>query len=652
MTVTWLLPVGALASIALAAIVLLHMRHRLPKVQPFPQLAFWPRVPSESRDAPRWRRPPLSLLLALQLLVALLLVLAFMRPALAGFDVFGGDRITAVQHIVVVDGSTSMLARADGSGTLWDVAREDAETLLDDWQQGDGVSLVIAGASPLVRSAADRRQLDELQDWLQGLVLPGGTPDLPAVSSIIADIAVPGMRQQLTLVTDGGLSLPEAANGKTVSVESGDNGRAENVAITSTSVGPIENSVRLVETTIMKSGTGAETYPWIARVDGTDVDSGTVTLAGDAPARIDIAVPAAASEVLIEVGTADPLPADNRAYLSFAGGGLVGLNVVLVSDVPGPSRRALQSLPGAQVDTFPSTTPGITEVAARADLVVYESTAPRSDDLPQTPILLIQPSGFGDAWQVGGVVPNPTVSDVALDDPAVRDLTLDGVVFGETPIYAIESGAEIVVSGQDGDATVPLVWRGILDGQPYVAYAFDPAQSSIASRVTFPVLVAQTVFSLVSQSSGGVYAPGETVSVAVGDDVTLMRVERPNGTTFEVPVAAVTSNEKQASFTPGAEPGIWSLVLMDGDGAELTRGEISVNAGNPVESRLSQMSPVQLAVAGSDSTPATQGSVSAETFAEIWPLLVLAALVITSLEWIVWVAGSARRRRVRRAGSS
>src|SRR5690606_24493164 len=145
---SWLFPAGILAGISLVAIVLLHMRHRLPEVITFPQLAFWPRVPSETRESPRWRKPPLTLLFILQLLAALLLVLAFMRPAIPGFGAFGGQRTSAIHHVVVLDGSTSMLATGEEPGSRWDAALESLDDVLGDWQQGDGVTVIVASARP------------------------------------------------------------------------------------------------------------------------------------------------------------------------------------------------------------------------------------------------------------------------------------------------------------------------------------------------------------------------------------------------------------------------------------------------------------------------------------------------------------------------
>ena len=75
-----LLPLGLAALVALPIVVLLHMRHTTPTVRPVPTLRFWLAAEPERTEQMRFRRPPLSLLLLLHLLIAGLLALALARP--------------------------------------------------------------------------------------------------------------------------------------------------------------------------------------------------------------------------------------------------------------------------------------------------------------------------------------------------------------------------------------------------------------------------------------------------------------------------------------------------------------------------------------------------------------------------------------------
>ncbi len=76
-----LAPLGLLALVSVPVVVLLHMRHTTPREQPVPTLRFWLAVAPEQTDRTRFKRPPLSLLLLLQLLIVALLAFGLTRPA-------------------------------------------------------------------------------------------------------------------------------------------------------------------------------------------------------------------------------------------------------------------------------------------------------------------------------------------------------------------------------------------------------------------------------------------------------------------------------------------------------------------------------------------------------------------------------------------
>lgn len=635
---SWLFPAGIGAGLAIVAIIALHMRHRLPEVLPFPQLAFWPRVPSETRESPRWRKPPLTLLFLLQLLAALLLVLAFMRPAISGLDAFGGQRTGAIHHVIVLDGSTSMLARTPDGSTRWDDARERVEDLLGGWQEGDGLTLVVASGQPIVRSAADGRQLDAVREWLDALSVPGGTPDGAAVTRLLDSAALPDLDRRATVITDGGLAIDGAAETITV----GDS--APNAGIVRTTTAPLDNGGLLVEATVLHDRPGTESIPWVARTPDRDIASGTVTLAGGASGTFEVRLPAGLTRVTLEIVSDDALPADNTAVVQPGGSGVTGMSIVLVSDVPGPLQRALEVLPGANVEVYPTTTPGIRDIAATADLVVYQAAAPNPDDMPDVPMLLVQPAGLDEAWQVSGVSPDPRLGDVSLDDPVLRDVPLDGIAWAETPVYVLPDDARVLAAGSDGDLEVPLIWRGTLGDQSYVAWAFDPAASNISSRVTFPLLVAQTVASLAGSGGEDAVTPGTVVTLPVASEAARVQVERPDTGTLTVPTHVEADGSMAASIPVTSDAGVWIVSVHDDDGAEIDRGTLIVNAGDPVESRLRDASPVTIGAGGGAS--ADGGDQQGSVLTEVWPLLAAAAVVVIVAEWWLWLVRSMSGRRV------
>ncbi|TME16579.1 MAG: VWA domain-containing protein, partial [Chloroflexi bacterium] len=101
---TWLAPLGAAALLAVPAILLLYfLKVKRPETR-VASLLFWrPFVADRQANAP-WQRLRSSWLLVLQLLAALAIALALLRPGVTGA---AGIADTT---IVILDGSASMQA--------------------------------------------------------------------------------------------------------------------------------------------------------------------------------------------------------------------------------------------------------------------------------------------------------------------------------------------------------------------------------------------------------------------------------------------------------------------------------------------------------------------------------------------------------------
>jgi hypothetical protein len=296
------------------------------------------------------------------------------------------------------------------------------------------------------------------------------------------------------------------------------------------------------------------------------------------------------------------------------------------------------------VEPYPTTTPGIRDIASNADLVVYQASGPTADDMPTVPMLLVQPTGLDDAWQVTGVSPDPKLADVVLDDPVMRDLSLDGVTFGETPIYVLPDNATVLAGATESDTPVPLIWRGTLGDLPYIALAFDPGASNIANRVTFPLLIAQAVDALAGSGGEGTLAPGAVVTLPVGSDAAAVTVERPDGRSTSVAPHVDASGGSVAMIPVTADAGVWIVSVKDDGGKEIDRGTLIVNAGDPGESRLRDVSPLAIHAGAADAGSA-EGGQARDILTEIWPLLVAAAIAVIAAEWWIWLGRSLTGRR-------
>jgi hypothetical protein len=177
-----------------------------------------------------------------------------------------------------------------------------------------------------------------------------------------------------------------------------------------------------------------------------------------------------------------------------------------------------------------------------------------------------------------------------------------------------------------------------------VAWAFDPATSNISGRVTFPLLVAQTVASLAGAAGAGTLAPGDIVELPVASEAARVQVERPDNRTFAVSTHVAADGSTSASIPLTSDAGVWIVSVLDDGGEEIDRGTLVVNAGDPVESRLRDASPVTVQ-AGAGAAADGSGQ-QANVLTEIWPLLVTAAIAVIVAEWWIWLARSMAGRRV------
>lgn len=161
---TLLTPLALLAGLAIPAIILLYMLKKRTRPQTVSSIMLWLRLERLNIPALRLSRLLRSLLLALQILVALVLVLALARPVVT---VIGGVSRTSV---IIIDTSMSM-AVAEKGGTRLELAKDQVRAMIRGKAPGDRLALIAMGEEAVVVSgfnvnaatllqALDRIQVD------------------------------------------------------------------------------------------------------------------------------------------------------------------------------------------------------------------------------------------------------------------------------------------------------------------------------------------------------------------------------------------------------------------------------------------------------------------------------------------------------------
>ena len=413
---TLLAPLGLIALIGLPLIVLFHMRHTTPLVQNVPSLRFWRLAMLEESEREQFRRPPITLFLLLHLLLVGLLALALTRPATSRALGGLGSRTEPRHLILMVDGSTSMSATTSSGSTRYQAALLAADSRLAELRQGDVATVLLMGSHPTTLEATDPAELRALRDRLQSLPLPGGIADLNGALKLSTDLLLPSMTDQIVVITDGAVpvdtAIVQSVHASIALVPVGD-GATANVAITDlTTRGSEKNpGQQTLFARIRNFGPVPVTAPLVISADGVEVSRADVTVDPDTTGEeVQQELPAGAAAITVTYTTPDALPADNTASSILHQGSVVGLRILLASDVATPLQRALTVLPGAVVTTMSPAEAAATRTEGVYDLVVYEHSSPKGKQ-PDTPVLIVDPDDNG-LLTTNGVMANPSVQTV------------------------------------------------------------------------------------------------------------------------------------------------------------------------------------------------------------------------------------------------
>ncbi len=401
-----LAPLGLLALAAIPVIILLHMRHTTPPRRPVPSLRFWQAANPRPAEERRWRRPPLSLPLLLQLAAAILLAVALARPATAGqLAALAPGLHGEPEHLILLlDGSTSMsaLPTAGGEGR-WETARQETISRLAPLRAGDVATVILMGTRPQTFTATDDATLISLRERLTTVAQPGGRADLDAALTLAGDLFLPNLERRIVVISDGAVTVDPlvvaAAAAPIELVTAGgatDDAARANLAVTDIAA---RNAASGSGTTglyvrVANFGPQPVTVPVALLGDGLEIGRTEVTVGGGAAESVSWLLPPGVNEITARLDRGDMLMADNAADIlpGEAATASIAPRILLVSDLPGALARALMAIENVQVVVEPSD--NITAVAAGGyDLIVFDRTAPPTETLLkiETPSLWVAP---------------------------------------------------------------------------------------------------------------------------------------------------------------------------------------------------------------------------------------------------------------------
>lgn len=641
-----LAPLGLVALIGVPLVVFFHMRHTTPSERRVPTVRFWRTVAPTPADDARLKRPPLSLLLVLQLLAVCALALALARPAISGAFAGLTGNAAPVHLIVLLDGSTSMEATDTETGQRrFDVAKSLAAQRIGALHDDDAATVLVMGSSIQSLQATGSASMRSMEDRLRALSLPGGRADLNSALSLASNLLLPDMDDQVIVITDGAVAVDPVV------------AQAAGAPIELVQVGqPNTPNLAVVQLTASASATnagGATLFGRLANFGGNNVDALVTLLADGIEVQTSRAsIPAGAtidfvsnpllpgvSRARLELREADAFPADNSAEVILSGASDLAQRILLVSDTPLVLQKALSALPGAQITTI-STSDHLRGNLGGGpyDLTVFEDFTPASASDITTPVLFVHPPVDG-LLPATGVMSNSMMQYATPGDPLLRGVELIGLSFGETPVHPLGPNDTEVVAGENG----PLIYRGVApdSDEPMVVLAFGLQEHALPQRIAFPILIANIVQELAPAALPASAILGDPLLLHPHAGAAMVQITAPDGHTSENTVTTGPDGTiDPIVYSETGRSGSYSVQELDRADRVVASGEFVIDAGHPAESNLiaNPDLPATLALART----AADGGPEPSRSNDLWPLLAAAGFGLLALEWLVATTGIGR----------
>ena len=617
-----------------------------------------------------WQRLRRSLLLMLQLLLAVLLAVLVSRPFVerpAGL---------ARDLVLVVDASASMAATDVFPDRLNAAKRLAIEALAD--VPADGRVSVVAAAETarvVANEATDRGRITRAIESIEQSTAAG---DLTDALKLAGSLAQRARGAEVLLITDdAGSVLPvvrlevplraltvgrerdnQAIAALAVRADPSGLKRTVFVSVANYSASEVVRRLQILADGELYDSRDVILRP-LSRADvvveqlppGTRVVEARVGLPGESAGQQMSGPP---DHLALDDAAWAIVPPDQTRYILLVGPG----NVYL--------QNALALLPN--VELYGTTADNYAATAASPefveyDLVVFDGFLPAA--LPTGKALLaFAPPRTTDLGVVGGRLDRFGLGQLPLDEPLLRGVDLSRLHIAQTQQMELPEWARPVIPGTDG----PLLYSGLRQGLPTAVFAFDIRDSDLPLQIAWPVLVSNLAGELlgIGPTAPDPLAPSQPIDLPLGAGAVGVRVTLPDGNVQELAPGATGAGgvtfvstqqlgvyraeaipDPQASPSPGAAASVGPAAT---DGPPVASPEpgsadqpflFAVDLFAHEESNIRPGDGARLAALGSD-----EGGEQVEAGLardEFWPWLVLLVLGFLLAEWLVYERDGARR---------
>ncbi|MGH2455977.1 MAG: vWA domain-containing protein [Candidatus Limnocylindria bacterium] len=627
-----ILPLALIGLVSLPIIVAYYMLRLRRRDVPVGSTFLWQQLVRDVEANAPWQRLRFSWLLLVQLLIALLAVLAAARP----FVAVTSD--LAANVVLIVDTSASMAAQ-DPEGERMAQARDAARQVVGDLPEGGRITVVAAddSAHVLVSETDDRAAALDAIDGITASQLPGDLTDAFALASALA---ARDSDSTVVVVTDANADrLPRVGIGAPVVVERVGSTDA-NQAIAALSAvrrsggAQVDLFVAVSNPSAVEATRRLEVY-----ADGALVDARELTVpAGQRTEALISTIPTAAFVIEARLAGDDALAVDDRAYALVPQESVV--RSLLVTEGNAYLESALALLP--RLELYAVGPGGYADALDEAEgagapfgLLVFDRVAPA--DVPLVPSLWIGPPGDGPFGTLGSRIQGPALARADPAEPLLRFVDLSTLHVGRARAVELAAGMRPLVESTDGD---PLIAAGRIDGRGVALLAFSLGESDLPLQVAFPLLVSNLADFLLPPVDG-VLPPsvdlGETLVVEL--DPAIRRVVATTTSLTDLPSSSEGIELEvvggRVTLPPARQAGIIELRAADAGGeGDPPLGQTAANLFDPGESRIAPGDPLRIADMGR--VGATAGGAGLPARDEWWWPLALVAFVLLVVEWLLF----------------
>jgi Ca-activated chloride channel family protein len=598
--VSFALPLGLLGLLSLPVILALHLFRKRQRRLAVSSLELWAFLKPEVHGA-RPRRIPLTWLLLIDLLIAILASLALAQPRLN----LSLPAHKARHMLLLVDLSTSMRA-SDAPPSRLGQAQTEMKRLLAGLGAGDTATLITFGVG--VQIVSDTRQESVQALAVRAAALQAGETGhnlgealalglaaldgkLPAEFHILTDGAFPDPQVALRTPNLGVAAFSQPITWHIFGETGSGNQAVLGISAAETADGKIQVFARLAN-----FSEKPVTRVVSLLTDDHLVTSTTVHMAaGETIPQVWLLNrgPAAAT-VLLSGG--DTLSEDDAATIGLSSTGKA--RVTLVSTAPYPLKQALAA--AASAETPEIVLPADYSPAGQVDLTVFRGALPVA--WPDGTVLLVEPTQAPEnspalAWVTQEKFPIPAnaLLEVKNGEPLLAGLDFGGVRWGEAwKLAALPSGFEVLLAASDAQGqSVPLLVRGWSGGTRILALLVDLKAGNFSKHPAFPLLINNLVESVRRAPLAVTIRTGQLLILPPAGEYRSVRIIPPEASyssgNSEASIAGKSeafSGTWPAVWAQTLEPGGYRLELEDMAGRQLVQ-VVGVNAGDETESDLS-----------------------------------------------------------------